>query len=274
MPEIDGFELAEHDPPASPFPEDRHHLYFRSPPHRPGSIERLRARSSRLYFRSRHSRIAARQGQRICRTHRKALQLEQPNRELEQRVAERTQELENKAEALELLNLQLNQKNDQLDAILQTAPDIIFSSRGDGSRDFLSASFFEYTGATPESAMGFGWMNYVHSEDREKIKTHWAQCIQDRQNYEASTAFGKNRRVSLVSGSCRSSSRSELQSSRWYGTCSDIHDSKLLEQSIRENSTTLEKLVEETNRSSTASLQPLDADAGRGATPDCPRTSR
>src|SRR4029077_1940364 len=32
---------------------------------------------------------------------------------------------------------------------------------------------------------------------------------------------------------------------RWYGTCSDIHDSKLLEHSIRENSTTLEKVVEE-----------------------------
>src|SRR5579864_7517251 len=108
--------------------------------------------------------------------HRKALQLSNLNRQLEQRVAERTQELENKAQALELLNLQLNQKNDQLAAILQTAPDIIFSSRGDGSRDFLSASFFEYTGATPESAMGFGWMNYVHPEDREKIKTHWAQC--------------------------------------------------------------------------------------------------
>ncbi len=178
--------------------------------------------------------------------HRKALQLSNLNRQLEQRVAERTQELENKAQALELLNLQLNQKNDQLAAILQTAPDIIFSSRGDGSRDFLSASFFEYTGATPESAMGFGWMNYVHSEDREKIKTHWAQCIQGRQDYEAEYRIrnraGEYRWFRARAVPLRGE---ELQSSRWYGTCSDIHDSKLLEQSIRENSTTLEKLVEE-----------------------------
>src|SRR5947209_9459371 len=40
--------------------------------------------------------------------HRKARQLEALNRELEQRVVERTQELGNKAEALELLNSQLN----------------------------------------------------------------------------------------------------------------------------------------------------------------------
>jgi signal transduction histidine kinase len=32
---------------------------------------------------------------------------------------------------------------------------------------------------------------------------------------------------------------------RWYGSTSDIHDSKLLEQSIRENTATLSKLVEE-----------------------------
>jgi signal transduction histidine kinase len=31
---------------------------------------------------------------------------------------------------------------------------------------------------------------------------------------------------------------------RWYGTCSDIHDSKLLEQSIRDNATELEKMVD------------------------------
>src|SRR5258705_7784029 len=61
--------------------------------------------------------------------HRKAQQLWHLNRELEQRVADRTQELEHKAEALELLNNQLNRKNEQLDAILQTAPDIIFSSQ-------------------------------------------------------------------------------------------------------------------------------------------------
>ena len=31
---------------------------------------------------------------------------------------------------------------------------------------------------------------------------------------------------------------------KWYGTCSDIHDSKVLEQSIRENAIELERMVE------------------------------
>src|SRR6266850_1954834 len=32
---------------------------------------------------------------------------------------------------------------------------------------------------------------------------------------------------------------------RWYGTCSDIHDSKLLEQSMRDSAAQLEKMVDE-----------------------------
>src|SRR5258708_23837474 len=47
--------------------------------------------------------------------HRKAYELEALNRELEQRVAERTQELETKAEALQHLNRTLTQKNQELD---------------------------------------------------------------------------------------------------------------------------------------------------------------
>lgn len=178
--------------------------------------------------------------------HRKAQQLRQLNRELEQRVAERTQELENKAEALARLNTQLKTKNEQLDAILQTAPDIIFSSKGDGSRDYISERFFEYTGAVSDSATGFGWMDYVHPEDREQIRNYWTRCVEAGVNYEVEY------RIRAQSGDYRwfraraIPIRSEVGDiDRWYGTCSDIHDSKLLEHSIRENTVTLERLVEE-----------------------------
>ncbi len=101
--------------------------------------------------------------------HRKAHELEALNRELEQRVAERTQELETKAEALQQLNRTLTQKNQELDAIMRTAPDVIFSSRAEGYRDYLSERFYEYTGAEEGSATGFAWMEYVHPEDIVRI---------------------------------------------------------------------------------------------------------
>lgn len=178
--------------------------------------------------------------------HRKEQELRKLNRELEQRVVERTQEIKSKAEALEVLNAKLNRKNDQLNAILQTAPDIIFSSQGDGSRDYLSERFVEYTGAVNEEAIGFGWMEYVHPEDRGQIKSHWAQCVDSGEKYEAEYRIrGRGGQYRWFRARALPIQGEDGKVVRWYGTCSDIHDSKLLEESIRKNAVTLEKLVDE-----------------------------
>src|SRR3984885_8892701 len=80
--------------------------------------------------------------------HRKTRQLETLNRELEQRVLERTEELAGKAELLLRLNAELTGKNQELDAIFSTAPDVIFSGQRDGSYEYVSERFHEYTGST------------------------------------------------------------------------------------------------------------------------------
>src|SRR6266478_2400209 len=169
--------------------------------------------------------------------HRKAHELEALNRELEQRVAERTQELETKAEALQQLNRTLTQKNQELDAIMRTAPDVIFSSRAEGYRDYLSERFYEYTGAEEGSATGFAWMEYVHPEDIVRLRADWKASVESGVVYESQYRWFRARAVPVHDH--------DGNLSRWYGTCADIHDSKLLEQSIRENTVQLEKAVQE-----------------------------
>jgi len=188
--------------------------------------------------------------------HRKNQQLERLNAELEQRVAERTSELQQKAVALEKLNADLAQKNQELDAIVQTAPDIIFSRLPDGSRDYLSNRFYEYTGAPTGSAVGFGWTGYVHPEDQEHTLEQWKNSVESGDAYETEhrlrAADGKYRWFRVRAVPVRNIQGNIV---RWYGTSSDIHDSKMLEQSIRENAIQLEKLVD----ARTAELRKLSA---------------
>ncbi len=167
--------------------------------------------------------------------HRKTRQLETLNRELEQRVRERTEELAGKAELLLRLNLELVGKNQELDAIIHTAPDIIFSRKGDGSRDYISDRFYDFTGASPGSANGFGWLEYVHPEDKQKAMADWMRCVDTGTSYEAEYRL-RSRAVPIRDP--------EGKIVKWYGPCSDIHDSKLLEQSIRDNAAELEKMVD------------------------------
>lgn len=178
--------------------------------------------------------------------HRKTRQLESLNLELERRVAERTEELAQRADVLEQLNLMLAHKNQELDAIIHTAPDIIFSRQADGSRDYISDRFYEYTGAAPGTAQGMGWMEYVHPDDREKATEEWDRCVQSGANYE--TEYRMRSRDDLYRwfrARAVPIRDQDGQAVRWYGTCSDIHDSKLLEQSMRESAAKLEKMVDE-----------------------------
>ena len=178
--------------------------------------------------------------------HRKTRQLESLNRELEQRVVERTQELEKRSHALEQLNRQLAHKNQELDAIIHTAPDMIFSRQADGTRDYISDRFYDYTGARPGSVNGSGWIEYVHPDDREPAMAYWERCVEFGTNYECEYRL-RSKGGAFRWFRARAVALRDDQDNivRWYGTCSDIHDSKLLEQAIRDSATRLEKMVEE-----------------------------
>ena len=177
--------------------------------------------------------------------HRKTRQLASLNRELEQRVSERTEELATKAAALQQLNQELARKHLELDAIVKTAPDIIFASRGDGSRDYLSNRFYEFTGAELGSGEGFGWMSYVHPDDTYDLQVQWNEATKG-ERYEAEYRIrGKDGEHRWFRARAVPIRDAEGNIVKWYGSASDIHDSKLLEQSIRETAERLEKMVDE-----------------------------
>ena len=176
--------------------------------------------------------------------HRKTRQLEALNRDLEQRVLDRTEELAAKAALLQQVNSELLGKNQELDAIIHTAPDIIFSRQAEGSRDYISDRFYDFTGAPPGTAVGYGWLDYVHPDDTEKAKTEWMRCVESGADYEAEYRLRSKNGDYRWFRARAVPIREDGKIAKWYGACSDIHDSKLLEQSIRNSAAELEKMVD------------------------------
>jgi PAS domain S-box-containing protein len=177
--------------------------------------------------------------------HRKTRQLETLNRDLEQRVLERTEELARKAGLLLQLNMELIGKNQELDAIVSTAPDVIFSSQADGGYEYVSERFNDYTGAKPDSRQPTNWFDHVHNDDIARVKTGWMQCVQSGGSYESEYRLrSKDGTYRWFRSRAVPIRDPEGRIVKWYGTCSDIHDSKLLEQSIRDNAAELERMVD------------------------------
>ena len=178
--------------------------------------------------------------------HRKTHQLETLNCELERRVEERTEELGRRAEALELVNAELGRRNQEMAALIKTAPAIIFSNGPDGSSEYISERFFDYTGTKPGSANGLGWLASVHPDDLERTQGQWLDCLRSGENYDNELRL-RNKDGEYRWFRCQALPIRDQHGDivRWYGTCSDMHDSKLLEQSMRNNAVQLERMVDE-----------------------------
>jgi PAS domain S-box-containing protein len=111
-------------------------------------------------------------------------------------------------------------------------PQLVFTSRGDGSRTWGSPQWILYTGIDGRRSLEFGWLEAVHPEDREPTLEKWLQAQQTGQ-YDV-----QHRIRHAVKDQYRwhQTRATPLQPedpahSEWVGTSTDIHDLKALQDS-------------------------------------------
>jgi PAS domain S-box-containing protein len=61
----------------------------------------------------------------------------------------------------------------ELRTIIEIMPAYMGSSLPDGTVDFLSESWLDYTGQTREEAMGWGWAGVLHPDDADRVLANW-----------------------------------------------------------------------------------------------------
>lgn len=146
--------------------------------------------------------------------------------ELDRRVAQRTREL---AESNEELQLQLG--------LLQHIPVAAWTFRPDGAPDFVNQGWLEYTGQTLAfvQANPEAWMDAIHPEDRAAASTAFWDGIRSGQGFTMETRFRRdrdgeyrwhlNRAVALHD--------SDGNTVRFVGTATDIGDLKEFQENLR-----------------------------------------
>jgi PAS domain S-box-containing protein len=61
----------------------------------------------------------------------------------------------------------------ELRTIIEIMPAYMGTSLPDGTADFLSQSWLDYSGQTREEAMGWGWAGAVHPDDLDRVLANW-----------------------------------------------------------------------------------------------------
>ena len=68
--------------------------------------------------------------------------------------------------------------------LIDTIPQLVWTAASDGSRNYASRQFEEYTGAPLHENHGQGWLNFVHPDDRIRAQTAWSESSQQSGSYD------------------------------------------------------------------------------------------
>jgi len=122
---------------------------------------------------------------------------------------------------------------DRLRLVIDTLPALVWSKLPDGSADFLNRRFLEYTGLSVEEALGWGWMNEFHPEDRAEAEREWRAALAAGEPFEREAllrrADGAYRWFLLRAVPLRDELGNIV---KWYGTSTDIEDRKRAEEAL------------------------------------------
>lgn len=113
--------------------------------------------------------------------------------------------------------------------LADTMPQMVWSTLPDGYHDYYNARWYEYTGVPAGSTDGEGWSDMFHPDDQELAWTRWRHSLATGDPYEVEY------RLRHHSGTYRWTLgralpiRDEAGTiTRWIGTCTDIHEQKLM----------------------------------------------
>ena len=129
--------------------------------------------------------------------------------------------------------------------VIDTIPTMAWTALPDGSVDFVSRSWLEYTGHSMEDWLGGGWRTVAHPEDLDRTAERWRAALATGEPYECEV------RTRTASGSyrwCLSRAvplRDELgKIVKWFGTNTDIEDRKRAEEVLRESEKSIRLIVD------------------------------
>lgn len=128
----------------------------------------------------------------------------------------------------------------------ETFPQMLWSATAQGDIDYCNERLLDYSGLAADEVMNERWVNLLHPDDREPTAKIWMQCIATGDPYSVEVrhfhvADQSYRWILTLALPLRDS---DGRIAKWYGSCVDIHDLKLAEESVRASERHLAQIIE------------------------------
>lgn len=144
------------------------------------------------------------------------------------------EDLQRAEDALKASEAALKASERRLQHIINTIPGLVWTAREDGSVDFLSQQYLDYTGLDVREALDEGWTAAVHPDDRALLFESWNAALASGRGSECEARLrddgGDYRWFLFRAGPYHSE---EGGQPHWFGVNIDIDDRKRAEEELR-----------------------------------------
>lgn len=125
---------------------------------------------------------------------------------------------------------ELDAREAKFRVLADAMPQMVWSTLPDGFHDYYNARWYEYTGVEPGSTDGEGWNGMFHPDDQERAWSVWRHSLETGDPYEIEYRLRDARgEYRWTLGRALPIRDENGAITRWFGTCTDIHDQKMIQ---------------------------------------------
>lgn len=164
------------------------------------------------------------------------------------------------AEKLKVKNEEVQQLYEEFRFVTDFMPQLVWATQPDGYHDFYNKRWYDFTGMDYEQTKNQGWAQLLHPDDYERSLHVWKQSLESGSPYEIEYRMRRHDGVyRWLLARAMPLRDEEGKIVKWFGTCTDIHDQKMmsdvLEQKVRERTEELQRINLELEASNNELLQ-------------------
>src|SRR5450432_2339609 len=110
-------------------------------------------------------------------------------------------------------------------------PQIVWVTRPDGRHLYYNRRWYEYTGMAIDQGIDEEWDRLFHPDDVDRSNHLWTEALQSGEPYNIEFRFRRaaDGEYRWFLGRALPHRDAEGQITNWFGTCTDIHEQKLVE---------------------------------------------
>lgn len=120
--------------------------------------------------------------------------------------------------------------------VVESLPPLVWTCRADGPCDYLSPQWIEYTGKPEEEQLGYGWLDQLHPDDRQRTVDEWQATAAKGRDFVIQFRIrrhdGVYRWFHTSAVALRDDDGNIL---KWFGSNTDVDDYRRAEEALRES---------------------------------------